>query len=89
MTVTAVKAWTGKLVNGLAEAWCYGVQQTYLEPLGVTMNTRFSWNAETVADIKARNPALAGENFLLPTNAARPFPIIGATLVGPWAGALK
>eukprot|EP00286_Rhodomonas_abbreviata_P019853 CAMPEP_0181311752 /NCGR_PEP_ID=MMETSP1101-20121128/13316_1 /TAXON_ID=46948 /ORGANISM="Rhodomonas abbreviata, Strain Caron Lab Isolate" /LENGTH=576 /DNA_ID=CAMNT_0023418527 /DNA_START=26 /DNA_END=1756 /DNA_ORIENTATION=- len=74
-------------VHSVAEAWSYGVSNVYLEPLGIPPNTRFSWNQETVDDIKKRNPSLADETFTIPVNPHRPFPIIGTALVGPTQGA--
>lgn len=87
LTFIGLKAYTEAIVNTPSDAWAYGVQMTYLEPVGIKAYTRFSWNAATVADIKSRNPELANEEFLLPSNTDRPYPIIGATLVGPKDGA--
>lgn len=70
-----------------AEAWSYTISQTYLEPVGIKRGLRFSWDANTVADIKSRNPELANEEFTIPVNANRPFPVIGTALVGPYDGA--
>ena len=86
LTVVALKARKDKIVTSLPDAWCYGVQKAYLEPVGITANTRFSWSAATVQDIKNRNPELTNERFLLPTNKDRPFMILGSTLVGPNEG---
>jgi hypothetical protein len=75
------------LVEGMADAWCYSTQQTYYEPVGITSATRFSWNEAVVNDIKARNPSLQNEPFLLPTNKDRPFPLVGSAIIGPNQGA--
>jgi hypothetical protein len=74
-------------VDGVAAGWCYAVSDSYLEPVGITKATRFSWNAASVSDIKKRNPTLENEKFLLPSNTNRPFSLIGTTLVGPSDGA--
>lgn len=87
LTLIALQALKDKVVSTAAESWAYAVSKTYLEPVGVTPNTRFSWSANTVSDIKKRNPALANEQFTIPKNANRPYPIIGTTLVGPIDGA--
>lgn len=86
LSFVAAKAWKDKIVDTIPSGWSYAVSKQYLEPVGITKNTRFSWNAETVADIKARNPDLAGETFLLPSNSKRPYFLIGTTLVGPSDG---
>jgi hypothetical protein len=87
MTLIALQALKDKVVDSPAAAWSYAVSKTYLEPVGITPNQRFSWNGNTVSDIKTRNPALANEKFTVPKNANRPYPIIGTTLVGPIDGA--
>ena len=69
--------------KSVGEAWADAVQAIYLEPMGITSDTHFSWSKETVADIKSRNPSLSNARFLLPSNEERPFSIIGTTLVGP------
>jgi len=83
LTLIALEAMKDKTVSSLAEAWSYGVSKTYLEPMGIMPDKRFSWNAKAVADIKARNPSLADADFTIPVNQNRPYPIIGTTLVGP------
>jgi hypothetical protein len=87
MTLIALEALKDKTVDSVAAAWAYAVSKTYLEPVGIMPNKRFSWSAATVSDIKSRNPELANEEFTIPVNANRPFPIIGTTLVGPKDGA--
>ena len=37
-------------------------------------------------EIKKRNPVLQDAKFNLPTDSDRPFPIVGATLIGPTDG---
>lgn len=83
MAYDAIKAGT---VKGFADAWCHATQETYYGPVGIKQSTRFSWNQETVNDIKKRNPSLKNEVFLLPTNKDRPFPIVGTAIVGPNEG---
>lgn len=71
----------------LAEAWAHATQLAYFDPVGIEAAVPFSWSAESVSDIKARNPSLQDTVFMLPADSQRPFPIIGAGLVGPAAGA--
>jgi hypothetical protein len=73
-------------VSSVATSWVYGVQAVYLTPANIPPHTRFSWDQQTVDEIKKRNPSLANETFLLPSNTDRPFPIVGTTLVGPAEG---
>jgi hypothetical protein len=87
VTEIGVKLYVEGNVSTVADAWSLAVSETYLKPMGVRPATRFSWNAETVADIKQRNPQLEKEEIVVPVHANRPFPVIGATLVGPKEGA--
>lgn len=83
LTLWCVQSWLNGTVDSISSGWAYSVWATYLEPVGITQNTRFSWTQETIDDIKARNPSLADETFLLPTNADRPYLIIATALLGP------
>lgn len=87
LTLIAIQALKDKVVDSVGAAWSYAVSKTYLEPVGIMPNKRFSWNANTVSDIKKRNSQLANEDFTIPVAADRPFPVIGTTLVGPIDGA--
>ena len=87
VTLIALQAIKDKTVSTLSDSYCYGLQKVYLDPVGITENTRFSWSDATVEDIKKRNPELANEVFLLPTNKKRPFMVAGSAIVGPSAGA--
>merc|ERR1711907_921445 len=69
-----------------AESWVTACQQVYLDKIGVTPNMYFSYDQQTVDDIKQRNPSLQNETFLLPRDSERPFMIIGTTVIGPKAG---
>lgn len=84
VTLDAVKDGT---VDTLAEGWAYATQKLYFEPVGIRAEVPFSWNAATVADIRARNPSLDDVEFMLPADTSRPFPLIGAGIVGPDEGA--
>ena len=66
----------------LGEMWCYATQQVYMNPVGITEGAHWSYSQATVDDIKSRNPSLADQTFLLPTSTDRPYPIIGAALLG-------
>jgi len=87
MTLIALEAIKDKTVDSVAAAWSYAVSKTYLEPVGIKPNVRFSWDEATVKDIKSRNSELANAEFTIPVNKNRPFPVTGTTLVGPVAGA--
>jgi hypothetical protein len=68
--------------------WVDGVQEIYLTPSDIPRGKPVSYNADSVADIKSRNPSLQDTDFLLLRGGgsgidARPFPIISTTLIGP------
>lgn len=83
VTLEAVKS---GVANTLADGWAHATQELYFEPVGIQAGVPFSWNEQTVADIKERNPLLKDLSFVLPSNAERPFPLIGAAIVGPDEG---
>lgn len=87
LAAIAAEALKNKIVNNFAESYTYGVYKSYLEPIGIPQNTRFSWSEEIVNDIKLRNNNLLNETFILPNNNKRPFMILGTSLVGPTEGA--
>lgn len=87
LTLIALQAIKDKTVDNVAAAWSYAVSKTYLEPMGIRPNVRFSWSKDTVSDIKGRNADLVDAQFTIPVNANRPFPVIGTALVGPIDGA--
>lgn len=73
-------------VENLADSWAYATQKVYFEPFGISAGVPFSWDQDTVDDIKTRNPSLKDVEFVLPTNAQRPFPIVGTAMTGPSEG---
>jgi len=87
LTLIGLNALKNGIVKNVADAWCYGTSKTYLEPVGIKPNYKFSWNADTVKDILKRNPSLSKSDFQVPVLPNRPFPILGSTLVGPAEGA--
>jgi len=89
LVVTGVEAMIEGKVKGCAAAFCYGLQEAYLTPIGVPPATRFSWSETTVADIRSRNPELTPDvaPFVLPGSPKRPYLVIGSALVGPASGA--
>lgn len=87
VTLVALRAIKEKKVASLSDAYCYALQKTYLDPVGITENTRFSWSTATVEDIKKRNPELNDEVFVLPGSTKRPFMVVGSAIVGPSEGA--
>ena len=52
-----------------------------LRPVGIPARSHFSWDDQTAASIRKRNPFLLGKLLLPPRG--RPFPILGASLLGP------
>ena len=87
MSALALYALETGAASDLADAWVYACHDVYMAPVGVSRGTLFSYSQENVDNIKRRNPSLETVEFLLPKDASRPFPVIGATLVGPTAGA--
>lgn len=71
----------------LGEMWCYATQEVYMSPVGIPRDVRWAYTQKQVDDIKSRNPDLQNEQFLLPNNPKRAFPILGSTLIGPEEGA--
>lgn len=69
-----------------ADGYSLATSDVYLAPIRVPLSTMFSWNEETVEDIKRRNPQLKDAEFTIPVHD-RPFPVIHFTLVGPKEGA--
>jgi len=69
--------------NDFSAAWRNTVSDTFLRPVGIKPHRYFSYTNDHIKEIKARNPSLAKSKFYLPSNISRPFPIIGASLVGP------
>lgn len=86
LTLIALEALLNGTVSSLPDAWVYGVYKTYHEKANILPNVYFSWDQDTVDDIKSRNPQLNDATFLLPTNSDRPYPILGTSLVGPMDG---
>jgi hypothetical protein len=78
------KALSEKITFG--EAWIDAVQDTYCNNLNIKTNQPVAWSQENVDDIKSRNPQLANQDFTLPTNSQRPFPVVGSTMIGPAVG---
>lgn len=68
-----------------------GIDYIYLDPAGVKRGTPFSYNDDTVNDIKSRNPAfqntefntVRGRNTPIPGIDKRPYPLISTTLMSP------
>ncbi len=65
--------------------WLDAVAQHFYADFGLhvagEMNS-WSWDEQTIADIRARNPALADVS-LWPIHPERPYPVINACLIGP------
>jgi hypothetical protein len=68
-------------------AWAYATQVLYLQPVGILPDVPFSWDQQTVDDIKRRNPSLIDVPFMLPADSSRPYMLVGTGLVGPDEGA--
>ena len=78
------------LTGPFYEDWVDAVQAIYLTPSGINKGVPVSYNEDSVADIKSRNPSLANTEFIMPRGTIektgtdkRPFPIISTTLIGP------
>jgi hypothetical protein len=82
----ALQAYKDGKVDNIADAWVYATQNVYFDPVGIKTSTPFSWSEDVVSDIKSRNFDLRRTDFILPTNAKRPFPMVGTTMVGPTDG---
>ena len=66
----------------LGDAWQSGLEQMYLQPVGVPGPAVGLWNLTQLDRITKANPALKGTAFVLPS-AGRPFWVTAATIVGP------
>ena len=70
------------LARGADGAWLAAVGEVFFEANGIDPSALFTHDALTLQDIRERNPALAGEKFLLP-HANRPFLVISTSFLGP------
>jgi hypothetical protein len=68
-------------------AWFHQVNNQFLIRYGVSLDSSFTWNQTTLDDILSRNPTLTADQFVLPHNTERPYPIFVATHEGPLEGA--
>jgi hypothetical protein len=73
--------------SNLGEMWAYATQEVYLSPVGIQKGAYWAWNQQHIDEIVKENPELANAEFLLPEAPDAPFPLVGATLVGPQNGA--
>lgn len=79
------------LTGPFFDDWVEGVQEIYLTPSNIPRGKPVSYNSDSVADIKSRNPSLQDTDFLLLRGSGgsssgidqRPFPIMSTTLIGP------
>ena len=77
--------------NGLMYGWWKTmVSNNYLIPSGIPEKAYFSWNEKTATVLKTK--VLPGSTIILPRSSLgiqgvdkRPFPILGISLVGPYA----
>lgn len=68
-----------------------GIDYIYLDPAGIKRGAPFSYNDNTVSDIKSRNPefhdieftTVRGRNEPIPGIDKRPYPLISTTLMSP------
>jgi len=79
----ALEALISKTVDSVSDAWAYAIQKTYLDPAAIPENVPFTLNEDTLRQIKKNNPSLKDSVFLLPSQPARPFLLVGTSLVGP------
>jgi hypothetical protein len=68
--------------KGADGAWLYAVGEVFFKANGIDPSALFTHDASTLADIRARNPALVGQPFLLP-HTDRPFLVISTAFLGP------
>lgn len=87
LVLIALNALKEGIVESIADAWIYAESLMYFEPIGIAPGVRFSWSTDTVNEIIQRNPSLTSEDFLIPVNKDRPFPIIGGAVIAPLEGA--
>lgn len=73
--------------KSLPEAWFHQVAIQFLERYGIAGTDSFTWNQTTLDDILSRNPTLTSDQFVLPSNSQRPYPIFVGTHEGPLKGA--
>jgi hypothetical protein len=60
------------------------LHEWFLKRVGIPRGQLFSWNANTTAEIRSRNPWMVNTTFVLPPSGhSRPFPIMGSSLLGP------
>ena len=71
------------IYKSMPSAWEHQVHHQFIRPIGVGINTSFTWNASTLADILQRNPQLSADDFVLPASPDRPYPLFVTTLEGP------
>ena len=76
---SAAALWTASVIDTAVA----GLWSRVLAPLGVPLHAPFSWDRQTVDEIRQRNPVLNGTKFVLPSGADHPFPIVGFALMGP------
>ncbi len=63
--------------------WQAAIQYVYLDGPSIPKGVPFSFDSQTVSDIKKRNPSLKDENFVVMRRGKLPLPILGATVIGP------
>jgi predicted acylesterase/phospholipase RssA len=83
VVISALKSRVLQKTKSIGSAWSYGVSDVYLKKANINFKARYTWNKRSLAKTLKRNRGLAKDDFMLVTAPDRPFPIIGATLMGP------
>ena len=73
--------------KSLPIAWLHQVGNQFMTRYGIDIESSFTWNETSLNDILHRNPSLTSDQFVLPSDSERPYPIIVATHEGPILGA--
>jgi hypothetical protein len=69
--------------NSPSTSWADVAAENFLNPVGVSSQALFSWDASTVKDAVSRNPAVLSSRTFVTPRAGNPFPILGIALLGP------
>jgi hypothetical protein len=62
--------------------WIEAVRKVFFTPQGITKQP-FTWNQQTLEELKNRNPSMKDTKFLLAKDDKRPYLIINSIMMGP------
>ena len=67
-----------------SQAWIEALGEHFLDPVGVSQDSHFTWDNTSKLDIISRNPSHAQKDWIIPPHQlGRPFPILETTLLTP------